>query len=264
MATARMGKATLENIMKTCIVTGCDIKYLPGVKALYNSIKQNGNTDVDIILLAHGEIEDFADLPNDIRIIYNEETHVSPSGGEWKEQIPAMYSRVLIPRILTEYDRALWLDADTIVLKDLTPLLEIDLQGCTCAASLPAYMDRSLNTLHYQLEEPHLYPEHRDLKALQAGVMLFDIAKWNEAGLNERVDQLLEDNVKFKFVVQGLLGMAVGGDFLELPYEWNTYGNWVNAVGLQNINILHFVGGIAESPWSHKHMLHQHIWEQYK
>lgn len=248
--------------MKTCIVTGCDIKYLPGVKALYNSLVQNGNTDCDFYLLAHGDPADFTDLAEGIKCIFNQETVTSPKGGEWVSEIPAMYSRVLIPRIFGEYDRAVWLDADTIVLKDINPLLDIDMEGKPCAASLPAYMDKTLNTMAYQLEEPNKYPEVKDLTSLQAGVVVFDIAEWHKRDLDTVIDNLLQGDVKFKFVVQGLMGMAMAGDFKVLPYTWNCYSNWANKVGISNIGILHFVGGAAQSPWSHN-MLHVDIWRQY-
>lgn len=249
--------------MKTCIVTGCDRKYLPGVKALYTSIKRNGNTDADIVLLAHGRESDFVNLPADIKVILNQETCVSPTGGEWKREIPAMYSRVLIPRLLKEYDRALWLDADTIVLKDLNPLLEIDMEGYPCAACLPAPPKSPYNTLDYQFERPYLYPSHRNLKSLSAGVVLFDIAKWNDNGLNKRIIEILTENVRFKYVVQGLMGMAVEGKFLVLPPEWNTLINWVPLVGFENVNILHFVGGSKRSVWSHP-MKWKQIWNEYQ
>ena len=45
------------------------------------------------------------------------------------------YYRLLIPFILPEYDRVIYLDSDMIVLKDLRELYETDLQGKTVAAA---------------------------------------------------------------------------------------------------------------------------------
>lgn len=247
--------------MKTCIVTGCDKKYLPGVKAVLNSIKANGNTKADLFVLAHGDPADFEGLTSAVTL-FNIDCIKSPKGGEWETEIPAMYSRLMIPRIFSDYDRALWLDADTIVLKDIDRLLEVDLAGHPCAATLPS-RSPTYNTLDYQLVNPSDIPESKNIKSLQAGVFLYDVKAWNSLGYNEIVDDLLTSNIEFRFVVQGVMGATVKGNFFTLPVTWNTYSNWLGPIPLDQVNILHYVGGAACSPWSHN-MAHRQIWEQYR
>jgi len=227
------------------IVTGADYKYIPGVIALYNSIKANANISCDIYLLAHGKKEEFKDIPKEINIIYNAETINSPASSEWPEKIPAMYSRLLIPSMFIKYDKVLWLDADVIILKDLKPLFDLDLNDYPCAAALPSNLSR-FTFMPIQLEKPEYYPEMTNILAISAGVVLFNINKWNELNLDSTINELLVSDIKFKYVVQGLMGYALKGNFKQVGNEWNCSTSWVKRTN--EINILHYIGGRNISP----------------
>ena len=73
--------------MDIAIITGADKKFLPGVKAFYNSLKANGNIEADLILFAHGKAEDFDDVPNEFKVILNPDPVKSPASSQWSEEI---------------------------------------------------------------------------------------------------------------------------------------------------------------------------------
>jgi lipopolysaccharide biosynthesis glycosyltransferase len=248
--------------VKTAIVTSADKKFIPGVVALYNSIKVNGNVDCDLILFAHGKEEDFTNIPKEFKIILNPDPIRSPTSKEWPKKLPAMYSRVMIPRLLSDYDRILWLDADIIILQDLNPLLNIDMEDKPLAATFPGsdFQPKNLCYMPYQFEQPSLYPEYQNIHSLQAGVLLFDIKKWHELNLDKQIDDTLLSEIKFKFVVQGLLGYVIKGNFKRLDYKWNCYVSWSNRY--KDIAVLHYVGGVKRNPWQSR-MPKQEIWKKY-
>lgn len=234
--------------MKTAVVTACDKKYIPGVKALYASYMQNANHDGEFYLLAHGEKEDFEGL-KDIKILFNQNTIRYPGSSNWPE-LPSMYSRLMIPRLFYDYDRVLWLDADTLILRDINPLLNIDLGDTPCAGMLAG--DHRVKNVHnnwmpFQFEEPHKFPEYQKEYAIQAGVVLFDPKVWTKLGLNEKADKALLSGIKFKFVVQGLMGYILQSNFTQIPHVWNARIS--KTANLDGINILHYVGGKNRNPW---------------
>jgi len=251
-----------ENKMKTAIVTGADKKFIPGVIAFYNSLKINGNIDCDLILFAHGVEEDFTEIPKEFKIIYNPNPIKSPTSKAWPKELPAMYSRIMIPRLLKEYDRVVWFDADIIILQDLNPLLNIDMEDKPLAATFPGsdFQAPKLNFMSHQFEDPSPYPEYQSIRSLQAGVLLFDIKKWHELDLDKKVDEALLSGIKFKFVVQGLLGYVVKGDFKRLDYKWNCYVSWSHQY--KDIVVLHYVGGAGRNPWE-DNMPRKDIWKYY-
>jgi len=249
---------------KIAIVTGADKKFIPGVKAFYNSLKVNGNINCDLILFAHGAKEDFTEVPKEFKIIYNPDPIKSPTSKEWPEELPAMYSRIMIPRLLKEYDRVVWFDADILILQDLNPLLNINMEDRPLAATFPGsdYQPVNLKYMPHQFEKPLQYPEFKDVHSLQAGVLLFDIKKWQELNLDKYVDEALVSNIRFKFVVQGLLGYVIRGNFKRLDYKWNCYVSWLNRYNIKNIAVLHYVGGAGRNPWQHN-MPKKDLWEYY-
>jgi lipopolysaccharide biosynthesis glycosyltransferase len=248
--------------VKTAIVTGADKKFIPGVIAFYNSLKVNGNVDCDLILFAHGKEEDFTEIPEEFKIIFNPDAVKSPTSCDLPVEIPAMYSRVMIPRLLPEYDRVIWFDADIIILQDLNPLLYIDMEDKPLAATFPGsdFQPKSYCYMPFQFENPGQYPEYAKIHSLQAGVLLFDIKKWHELDLDSKVDETLLSNIKFRFVVQGVLGYVVKGNFKKLDYKWNCYVSWTNKY--KDIAVLHYVGGRNAAPWLCR-MHKQEIWNQY-
>ena len=250
--------------MKTAIVTGADKKFLPGVKAFYNSFKENAKVDVDLILFAHGVEEDFIDVPSDFRIILNPDPVKSPASSEWPEEIPAMYSRVMIPRLLSEYDRVAWFDADTIILQDLSEMLSCNMDDKPLAATLPGadFQNEEFKWMPFQMENPDEHPHLKNIHSLQSGVLLYDIKKWHELKLDEAVDKALVSDIKFKYVVQGLLGYVVAGNFKRLHYKWNCPVSWTRQYNLKDIAVLHYVGGSGVNPWTNK-MLHRELWQSY-
>lgn len=249
--------------MRVAIVTASDKKFIPGVIALYNSLQSNAETQYDFILFAHGEEEDFSELS--IEKIFNPDPIDSPTSSKWPEKLPAMYSRIMIPRLLKGYDRVLWLDADTIVLREIHSLITMDMGDFPIAASSPgaAFQPENLRFMPFQLENPEKFPELRRTKSIQAGVVLFDIKNWQNNNLDNTIDNLLVSDIKFKFVVQGLMGLALKGNFIELPYKWNCPVSWTSRYGIDDIHILHYVGGRGRNPWEYD-MPHKNIWESYR
>ncbi len=250
--------------MKIAIVTGADKKFIPGVKAFYNSLKINGNINCDLILFAHGAEEDFTEVPKEFRIIYNPNPVKSPTSKEWPEELPAMYSRVMIPRLLQEYDRVIWFDADIIILQDLNPLINIDMKNKPLAATFPGadFQQKEWQYMPFQFEEPLKYNEYKNVHSLQAGVLLFDIKKWQELNLDKQVDYALLSNIRFKYVVQGLLGFVVKGNFKRLEDKWNCPISWLSRHKLKEVAVLHYVGGAGKNPWQNN-MSQKSLWDHY-
>lgn len=250
--------------MKIAIVTSADEKFIPAVLAMYNSVQKNANVEADFHLLAHGNSLAFSALPTAIQVHLNKETIASPTSPNWPEKLPAMYSRLLIPKLLTEYDRAVYIDADCLVLDSLQELFNIDLEEYACAGCLPGGPHNPVGTnyLPYQFVNEQEYSSLKYIKAIQSGVVLFDIKQWNKLNLSSAVDEILLSDIKFKFVVQGVLGYALLGNFKVLDYKWNYYTNWARIKGsLADINILHFVGN--KKPWNYPTMDYQSLWASY-
>jgi UDP-D-galactose:(glucosyl)LPS alpha-1,3-D-galactosyltransferase len=133
----------------------------------------------------------------------------------------AVYVRLAIPEVVIDSRVVLYLDADAIVLRDLTPLLETTLDGRPVAAArdeqnpilgtgraLPGYRDIGL-------------PASREY--FNSGVMLFDLAECGRRGVFEECHRFLREMPSHvRFWDQDALNWAVGDDWLRLARRWNT------------------------------------------
>jgi hypothetical protein len=93
----------------------------------------------------------------------------------------ATYLRLFMPEMLNGRDRAIYLDADTLVLSDLSELWDVGLQHHPIAAVQEAYVpyvssDNGLMNWRELGFEP-------DAKYFNAGVMVLDLARWREENL---------------------------------------------------------------------------------
>lgn len=133
----------------------------------------------------------------------------------------AVYARLSIPDVVTEAERVLYLDVDTVVLADLRPLLGLPLAGCPLGAVLDA---------QNPLVGPGTgMPGWRALglpwgrEYFNSGVMLLDLAACRELGLFERARRfLVEHPDKVRYWDQDALNHAADDNWLRLEPRWNS------------------------------------------
>ena len=238
------------------IVTCSDKNYIPGVIALYNSLKKVHGSDYNFYLLADGKPEDFKVFEDtEVNVIFNQSLDKNPKGGEWKEELPCMYSRVLIPSLFgEEYDRSLYLDADTLVIDDISELENIQLEHEISA--MPNFSNCSMHKSRndYQFERWDR-PDKNLLNhySINSGVILFINKKWNENNLTSKfIDVINDTRISAKFVVQGYLSIILEGNFDYLDGKFNkSLSSDVSFLNM-GIRIVHYIGGRRlTKPWEY-------------
>jgi lipopolysaccharide biosynthesis glycosyltransferase len=151
---------------------------------------------------------------------------------------PAVYLRLLMAELLPDHvNKAIYLDADTIVVRDLTGLWSVPLEGTYCAAvqdSLVPVMDPAEafdHPLHCMtLADTHQcpIPNYRDLGLRPAdayfnsGVMLVDVARWRAEQVARRAMECLRANASHaRFWDQYALNVLFAGQWKMLDPRWN-------------------------------------------
>ena len=90
---------------------------------------------------------------------------------------PATYYRISLPSILPNVDKILWLDCDTLIRKDLTPIFSIDMTG--------------LYFLGFQDSQSFKVFGHPDDRYICAGVLLMNLKKMREDNLEQKMKDFL-------------------------------------------------------------------------
>ena len=164
----------------------------------------------------------------------------------------ATYARLLLDSVV-ESGRALYLDADTIVMSPLQPLFQIDLKGAVAAAAREMYTPvvsaengiYCWRELSFEADDPYF----------NAGVMLVDIDEWRRRSIQARSLHYLRTTGATTLFDQVALNVAMHGAWLELAATWNVTRYWFTSarrVGahaniLDEARIIHFIS--ADKPW---------------
>lgn len=169
------------------------------------------------------------------------------------------YARLLIPSVFAKYETALYLDADTWILQDLSPLLLNDLpDGHTIGASLdlgmaihvdqgsPTPPNTGTRTAGEYLKEKLGIESVDDY--FNSGVLVFHPNQMNPVSF----DEFWVHRVKtyaYWFADQCVLNAYAKGQFARLDGSWNhmSQSSWPKSPAKRAINISHING--RARPW---------------
>ncbi|MBE2997223.1 glycosyltransferase family 8 protein [Nocardiopsis sp. HNM0947] len=134
----------------------------------------------------------------------------------------ANYLRMLLPRVLPEVGRVLYLDSDLLVLGDLREVLDTDLRG-SCIGAVrdpvnPAYRFGKAMPGWVELGIPG------DREYFNSGLMLIDLDRSREEGFFERGFVFVEEYPQhIRLWDQDALNWAADDRWERFPAEWNAF-----------------------------------------
>ncbi len=256
------------------IVTAINAKYFDNLKILSNSFRMNAGRPAssekfELWCLVHGDTELESKVQDlGINTIRNPDMDdvIFPTSKSWPERIPAMYSRLWIPRLFHMDERVLWLDADCVIIDNIEEILSVEFNTHPILAPVidmshlgAQFCDWTLVKDKVKVRNAGAIVKYKGIKALAAGVMLFNIEKWNRRYITQQCVDVMHDLPpwEFKFVVQSVLNYVLQGNFGELDKKWHVSSNRLD-VGVilgGGGKILHLLGGkgkgMAEEYWRH-------------
>jgi len=172
----------------------------------------------------------------------------------------AMWYRILLPELLPDVDRVLYLDIDTIVVDALEPLFAIDLAGSLLGAVTNVFME-------FHRERP----DELGIAASEyfnSGVVLFNLNEARAGGFTDGLRELVRARGhELMWPDQDALNLAARGRWLNLHPRWNCMNSFFSrprlaatAFGAKPLAeatarpaIRHFEGPGFNKPW---HILH--------
>jgi len=237
------------------IVTAINEAYFPGLDALYNSFKANADSLFDFYCIVDGD-DDLFDRVAGLGVkplVPINWADDYPTSGYWPEKTPSLYARLQIPRLFPDHERAIWIDADCIIVDPLTHLAEFGFSE-PVAACRPTVERYRLGDMLVNCP-----PELHNTAGLFSGLLVFNIPKWNKQDITGHCAKaMLNKNITFKWGDQSVLSYVLAGRFFELSMEWQTFAHRVGAQ-LQPAKILHW---LSDVPWE-KEMRNGDWWYKY-
>lgn len=166
------------------------------------------------------------------------------------------YFRVFIAGMFPQYDKALYLDCDTVILGDISELYNYDL-GDNLLGGAPCEGVNSFDVYkRYVSEVDGLNPDY----FFNAGVILMNLKAFREEGFYEQFADLL---TKYKFQViqdEDYLNVICQDRVLRLPRAWNKSPVAPDKLPREDLRIVHYL--MTWKPWHYDDIPYQeYFWE---
>lgn len=155
------------------------------------------------------------------------------------------YARLLLPELLPDEDRIIYLDCDLVVDADLRPLFATTLDGAPVAAVQDAHMP----TLGLNIPPELLTETEVALPVFNSGVLLMDLAAMRRSRVLEQI-LALPPSFHVKFQDQSVLNYVTRGRWKQLPVRWNRQRFVTENFSLYRDHpdsVWHFIGKMK--PW---------------
>lgn len=233
-----------------CIVTVCDNHFAIMLSVLIKSIEINHVANETIHIFV---VEDHIDTKNKLKLIDSiDKGNIEITWLPIKDVIPKnvafpldastfplnVYVRLFIPHFVPKtYSKAIYLDVDMVVKKDISLLWNTEINGNLIAG----VVDRSEKVsstwggiTNYQ--ELGLSPE---TKYFNSGLLIMDLEKWRETELSLEILACITKHKQFaNFPDQYGLNVIFANQWFELDPRWNNYAT----LNEENPYIIHFIG----------------------
>ncbi len=182
-----------------------------------------------------------------------------------------MYYRLLIPEILSFYQKVLYLDCDIICNRNISELYDVDLENKLLGAVnnfATVDFDKHVSSLGLN-----------SLEYINSGVLLIDCAKFIAFGIKNKCVRYLQEHGDLLCPDQDAINAVCAGDIYYLPDMWNVqwqhfwgkdYGKGNTLINEYSIRwkdvryksyILHFTSGIK--PWKNPDRIMANLFWKY-
>lgn len=160
----------------------------------------------------------------------------------------AAYARLLIPEVLPDFKRVVYLDTDVMVCGDVRELFDEDLEEFAIGAVWEDYMEENGNNAEH-LRRLKMNNGH---KYFNSGVLLLDLDKWRRDRVFNKIMDMAPYMINdLKFMDQDLLNKYFECNYKLLPEKYNVTAprarkHYRNGRLCECI-VRHFEGG--KKPW---------------
>ena len=168
------------------------------------------------------------------------------------------YYRLFIPELYPEYDKAVYIDSDTVCLSDIAELYNTDM-GDNLIAGIPDGVIQAIDIFKDYVERVVGVADYNNY--FNAGVIVMNLKELRDYKFEEKFIYMLE---KIKFEVaqdQDYLNRLCKGRVKILDYSWNRMP--VMGKTEEKINLIHY--NLGAKPWYFDNVVYQeYFWEYAK
>ena len=233
---------------KTCLVLAADDYVLDYAKTLLKSVSVNyhGIENLKVFVLSpkklHHYQEEFSFRNLDVEFVYPEAVKPHEESGfvgkmyKNKHFTGTSIYRYYVGSVCSEYEKAVYIDVDCIIARDIQPLLDHELVNAPIAAFPEMHLTYQDN------------PMFNDTAVFNSGVMVINLDYFRE---NNIEDVLMETSRTMTnwigYADQDVLNAVFKNNWSVLSIDFNYLVNIYPGVAVPNPLVVHFAG--HSKPW---------------
>lgn len=167
------------------------------------------------------------------------------------------YFRLFIPDIYPQYNKALYLDSDIVILKDVADLYNIDM-GTNLVAGVPDGAVQTTPIFQEYVEKVVGVADYNNY--FNAGILLMNLDELRKFKFQEKFLYLLE-TVKFSVAQdQDYLNRLCKGRVTLVEKEWNAMPMPELNIKEEDLKLIHY--NLSAKPWHFDNILYEkYFWE---
>ncbi len=232
----------------TAIVMVCDADFLPYAAYLADALNSGARRRAFDIVILGPALPSLPPCLPELRLQRFDGANPFEHRSIRKRRSHASYLCLMLPELLPEYRRILYLDCDILPNGSVAEVLEADLHGQALGAVRDAQQWRSPDRSPAEFSRLGLPAE----RYLNSGVLLFDTERWRRERWTEACIAAAADPDLAKGYVrndQSALNLALRGRWTELSPVWNW--QWTETTRYfaddAGARLVHFIG--PKKPW---------------
>ena len=167
------------------------------------------------------------------------------------------YYRYLLPNLLPNVDKILYMDADIVVNGDISPLYDTDLANCYIAGAGDSYIAAINHKPQIGLDNSELY--------VNAGVLLMNLKQMRTDNIPQKlIDTTKNMASKVKYQDQDIINIVCRGKILEFDsiYNYTSHNILKEKSKYKHAVVIHYTG--KNKPWlSDSNNPMRHLWRRY-
>lgn len=168
------------------------------------------------------------------------------------------YFRLFIPDLYPQYDKAIYIDSDTVLKADIAEMYNIDIENYLIGAVQDGAV-ASIEPLHAYVEKVVGVADYHNY--FNAGVIIMNLKELRQHKFQEKFLYLLE-TVKFSVAQdQDYLNRICKGRVKNIGLEWNYMPVSNDEMSEEQIKLIHF--NFALKPWHCDGILYQEYFWKY-
>lgn len=152
------------------------------------------------------------------------------------------YYRYLLPNLLPNVDKILYMDADIVVNGDISPLYDTDLANCYIAGADDSYIAAINHKPQIGLDNSELY--------VNAGVLLMNLKQMRTDNIPQKlIDTTKNMASKVKYQDQDIINIVCRGKILEFDsiYNYTSHNILKEKSKYKHAVVIHYTG--KNKPW---------------